>query len=265
MEKYNDIITPMKKMYISMCLEIEKLEGLFQDATAGGLVWKERRKQKGIRKKGKVKEVCRYAYYQYYDKRKQSGKRKVQRYIRKNELGWAIAVINSRREKWKRLKELKKEIKKVIKGMLVFSVSIEDVKWEIKTRKLKKALKKARKKPFKERCRYMTINGELVRSRAERKIANELFYAGISYEYEQPIGKNHIKLLPDFVLRIGEKTYIWEHLGMLDIPEYAEKWRRKKLYYAKMGFHEGVNLIVTTEKNVDSLSIRKIIEKIKQS
>ena len=56
MEKYNDIITPMKKMYISMCLEIEKLEGLFQDATAGGLVWKEKRKQKGTRKKGKVKQ-----------------------------------------------------------------------------------------------------------------------------------------------------------------------------------------------------------------
>ena len=68
----------------------------------------------------------------------------MQRYIRKNELGWAIAVINSRREKWKRLKELKKEIKKILKGMFVFSVSLEDVKWEIKARKLKKALKKAR-------------------------------------------------------------------------------------------------------------------------
>ena len=36
------------------------------------------------------------------------------------------------------------------------------------------------------------------------------------------------KVLPDFVVEINGKTYIWEHLGMLDIPEYAEKWKRKK-------------------------------------
>ena len=264
MEHYNDIVTPMKKLYVSMCLEIEKLEGIFKEATAGGIVWKERKKKRNFKNKKRRENLCRYAYYQYYDKRKQSGKRKVQRYIRKDELGWAISFINSRKDKWKRLKELKKEIKKVIKGMLVFSVTVEDVKWEIKARKLKKELKKVRKKPFKERCRYLTVNGELVRSRAERKIANELLQAGIVYQYEQPIWINHVKVLPDFVIQYKGKIYIWEHLGMLDIPEYAEKWRRKKHFYSKIGFQEGINLIVTTEKNIDSLSIARIIEMIQQ-
>lgn len=264
MEYYKDIVTPMKKLYVSMCLEIERLEGIFKDATAGGIVWKERKKKGHSQNKKKLGNICRYAYYQYYDKRKQSGKRKVQRYIRKNELGWAISLVNSRRNKWKRLAELKKEIKKVIKGLLVFSVKVEDVNWEIKARKLKKELKKVRKKPFKERCRYMTINGELVRSRAERKIANELFHAGVVYKYERPVWKNNVKVLPDFVVEINGKTYIWEHLGMLDIPEYAEKWERKKRFYAKIGFIEGKNLIVTTEKNIDSLSLARIIEMLKE-
>ena len=265
MEQYNDIITLLKKRYVSMCLEIEKLEGIFKDATAGGIVWKERKKQRSIKKKGKVKEVCRYAYYQYYDKRKQAGKRKVQRYIRKKEFGWAMSWINSRRTKWARLKELKREIKKIIKGMLIFSVTVEDIIWELKASKLKKAMKKVQKKPFKGKCQYMTLNGELVRSRAERKIANELFHAGVLYEYEKLIRKDDINVLPDFVVQGDGKLYIWEHLGMLDVPEYAEKWERKKKFYSEIGFVENVNMIVTTEKNIDSLSLGRIIEKIQRN
>lgn len=261
MENYGNIIRVMKKKYISMFLEIEKLAGLFQDASAGGIVWKERKSVKRGGKKSKGSNR-RYAYYQFYDKRKQKGKRKIQRYIRKNDMPWALMWINGRRKKWAKLKMLKKEIKTLIKGLLVFSVTVEDLGWEIKAQKLKKGLKKTRKKLFSGACRYMTVKGDLVRSRAERKIANELYDKGISYLYEKEISIRGKKILPDFVIFIKGKMIIWEHLGMLDIPEYAAKWERKKAFYEAIGFVEGVNLIVTTEKSIDSLSIEKIFKKI---
>ncbi len=263
MENYMDIIRPMKRRYISMFLEIEKLSGLFQDASAGGIVWKERRR-KGSKKKQYRKgcDVVRYAYYQFYDKRKQKGKRKVQRYIRREDTGWAFLWVNERRKKWKKLKMLKQEIKRVIKGLLTFSVSIDDVGWEIKAQKLRKGLKKARKKPYKEKCRYMTAKGDLVRSRAERKIANELYDRGISYLYEQSVSIHGKRILPDFIIFLNGKMIIWEHLGMLDIPEYAAKWKRKMLFYETIGFIEGVNLIVTTEKTIDGLSIESVLDKL---
>lgn len=263
MGNFNDIIRPMKRRYISMFFQIEKLSGLFEDASAGGIVWKERRsKGKNKKKYKKNKKVTRYAYYQFYDKRKQKGKRKIQRYIRKKDMGWACLWVNERRKKWKKLKELKKEIKTVLKGLLTFSVSFADVEWEIKVQKLRKSLKKVRKKPFKRGCRYMTVKGDLVRSRAERKIANELYERGISYVYEQPVLIHGKRVLPDFIIFSNGKMIIWEHLGMMDVQEYAAKWERKKLFYETIGFVEGLNLIVTTEKTIDGLSIENILDKL---
>ncbi len=263
MGNFNDIIRLMKRRYISMFFKIEKLAGLFEDASAGGIVWKERRSKGENKKKCKKSgKVTRYAYYQFYDKRKQKGKRKIQRYIRKKDMGWARLWVNERRKKWKKLKELKSEIKTIIKGMLTFSVSIADVEWEIKAQKLKKGLKKAQKKPFMGRCRYMTVKGDLVRSRAERKIANELYDRGISYLYEQTMVIQGKRILPDFIIFLNGKMIIWEHLGMLDIPEYAAKWERKRVFYETIGYIEGVNLIVTTEKTIDGLSIQNVLDKL---
>lgn len=259
MGRYNTIIVPMKKRYVSMFLKIEKLEGVFLDASAGGIVWKERKRKDKQKKNNAVK----YAYYQYYDKRKQKGKRKIQRYIQKKDMGWAVKWINERRKKWDKLKNLKQEIRKIKKGLAVFSVSFQDLEWEIKSQKLKKGLNKARKSPFKERCYYMTVKGDLVRSRAERKIANELNIKGIAYLYEKALIIQGKKILPDFIIFLNGKMIIWEHLGMLDIPEYAAKWERKKLFYESIGFSEGCNLIVTTDKSIDGLSIEKLLANVK--
>ncbi len=258
MGKYNEIIRPMKRRYVSMRLKIETLSGLFQDASAGGIVWKER---KG-RKKQKKNDVIRYAYYQFYDKRKEKGKRKIQRYIRKKDMCWAFQWINERRKKWEKLKELKREIKKLVNGLVVFSVDLQEIEWEIKAQKLEKGLKKARKKPYKERCRYMTTKGDLVRSRAERKIANELYEKGIPYTYEKILFLHGKKVLPDFIIDHKGKMIIWEHLGMMDIAEYAAKWERKKMFYESIGLREGENLIVTTDKTIDGLSLERIISKL---
>ena len=80
--------------------------------------------------------------------------------------------------------------------------------------------------------------------------------------YEQPILIHGKRVLPDFIIFLNGKMIIWEHLGMLDVPEYAAKWERKRLFYEAIGFIEGVNLIVTTEKTIDGLSIENILDKL---
>lgn len=265
MENYKDIIKPMKKRFISMVLEIEKLEGLFVEASAGGIVWKERKKKaKGRGRRNRLIEMRRYAYYQFYDKRKPRGKRKIQKYICKKDIGWAFRWVAERRKKWKRLQELKKEIKKLKKGLSAFDISVAAIQREMKERKLKKSLKRIQKRPLRERCRYLTARGELVRSRAERKIANELFFRGIPYIYEKMISFRGKRLMPDFVFWIKGKMVFLEHLGMLDIKEYAEKWERKKRFYDQLGIHEGVNLIVTTERSIDGLSIERELAQLSE-
>lgn len=95
-----------------------------------------------------------------------------------------------------------------------------------------------------------TAKGERVRSKSEVIIADSLNRAGIPYRYECPIyveewGTVH----PDFtVLNVKERKEIyWEHLGMMDEPEYAEKALEKINIYAQNGILPGKNLILTYE------------------
>jgi len=66
-----------------------------------------------------------------------------------------------------------------------------------------------------DRPRFRTANGELVRSRGEQRLADWLFYNGIRYEYERPYEhptatRNRRQYCPDFYLP--------------DIPAYLEHW-----------------------------------------
>ena len=70
-------------------------------------------------------------------------------------------------------------------------------------------------------------------------------------------------VLPDFTIMLpgGENLY-WEHLGMLNKPEYAEDWMRKMLFYHWMGIDHGKNLIVTADDctgHIDQMVIAEII------
>ncbi|WP_318216456.1 hypothetical protein [Streptomyces sp. SCL15-6] len=41
---------------------------------------------------------------------------------------------------------------------------------------------------------------------------------------------------PDFTVATKDgRTVFWEHAGMLDLPDYARKWERKKEWYARNG------------------------------
>ena len=123
---------------------------------------------------------------------------------------------------------------------------------------------------------HRTKRGDLVRSKSEVIIANELFDQGIErYEYEAPLplpdGKTRY---PDFTV-VDDDTgarYYWEHLGLLSNPDYAARWKRKLDVYRKAkillpeeeGDRRGT-LIVTRDDErggIDAKAIANLIRKV---
>lgn len=82
---------------------------------------------------------------------------------------------------------------------------------------------------------HRTKRGDLVRSKSEVIIANELLAQGVDrYEYEVPLtlpsGETRY---PDFTI-VDDDTgarYYWEHLGLLHNPDYAARWEKKLTAY----------------------------------
>ena len=106
------------------------------------------------------------------------------------------------------------------------------------------------KRFYEENLIHKTLRGELVRSKSEVIIANELFNKNINYEYEKDLVlKNGEIRCPDFTIENKAKgiTYYWEHLGMLSDPSYKKRWEEKKKLYAENGIVEGKNLLVSKD------------------
>ncbi|GAB3553093.1 hypothetical protein J2S53_003694 [Actinopolyspora lacussalsi] len=85
---------------------------------------------------------------------------------------------------------------------------------------------------------HITSSNIAVRSKNEVIIAEilEELHPG-RWQYESPlVGDDDTVRLPDFTIESanGDKFY-WEHLGMLDEPDYAAAWERKKAWYAEQG------------------------------
>lgn len=75
-----------------------------------------------------------------------------------------------------------------------------------------------------------TENGERVRSKSEKMIADKLKSYGVPYKYEAPLRFGRTCIIhPDFtILNVKKrKQYYYEHFGMMDNPEYAESAIRR--------------------------------------
>lgn len=97
---------------------------------------------------------------------------------------------------------------------------------------------------------YYTAKGERVRSKSELIIADLLHKEAIPYRYEFPVQLRNIgKIYPDFTVlnTKNRKEFYWEHLGMMDDPDYAEKALQKIADYEQNGIFPGENLIITYE------------------
>lgn len=119
--------------------------------------------------------------------------------------------------------------------------------------------------PYPEPGKYLTERGESVRSKSEKIIADELYKADIPYQYEPALELNgYNTIYPDFVvLNVKRrKTIYWEHFGLLDDMDYAQKGLRKIELYEKNGLFLGTDLILSMESTDETLDIRKIQEKI---
>lgn len=125
------------------------------------------------------------------------------------------------------------------------------------------------KKSFPEGAlKYVTARGDYVRSKSENIIADTLYRMSIPYRYEFPLklkseDGHQIKVHPDFCclnLRTRQEFY-WEHFGMMDESDYAERAVAKMLLYARNNIFPGRKLIITSETSGQPVST-KMIEKI---
>lgn len=107
---------------------------------------------------------------------------------------------------------------------------------------------------------YYTDNGEHVRSKSEKIIADKFAKEGIPYVYEPVCELNRKGLHPDFALLNKEtrKTYFYEHFGMMDKPEYATVAVKKIAKYRELGYEYGKNLLYSFETGVDGLNINDL-------
>ncbi len=116
---------------------------------------------------------------------------------------------------------------------------------------------------------HRTERGEKVRSKSEAIIANMFFHLGLDYRYEYPIEGHRTPGIrrPDFTFFDTEgQPILWEHLGMLNDPDYRARWNAKLAWYEDNGFTQGVNLFISRDEadgGLDSLRIRKMAEYLK--
>lgn len=121
---------------------------------------------------------------------------------------------------------------------------------------------------------HRSRRGELMISKSEVIIANELAAAGIVYEYEQPlVGSDGTRRYPDFTIDDADTGIIWfwEHLGMLGDAEYDRKWTAKLAWYRSNGIlpdeegggPNGMLLTTTETEGIDHAQIACHIKRIK--
>ena len=94
----------------------------------------------------------------------------------------------------------------------------------------------------------------MVRSKNEMLIAEGIYASGLEFRYEKrlelvtenPDGYNTEPLYPDFTIKLSDGTLIyWEHLGMMDRPDYQRNNFEKMKKYLSNGIYPPKNLILT--------------------
>jgi len=127
---------------------------------------------------------------------------------------------------------------------------------------------------FEENLIHRTSREEMVRSKSEVIIANELAHRKVVYSYEQPLTIDGVTKYPDFTIEDAEsgRNFYWEHCGMLHVPSYRRRWEDKLAWYKAKGIlpHEqggGPNgtLIVTRDEangSIDSTKINQVLKAV---
>ncbi len=118
-----------------------------------------------------------------------------------------------------------------------------------------------------EESAIQTPGGEYVRSKSEYIIASLLTQKGIPYRYEYPLQLSSIGTVhPDFTVLNprSRREYVWEHLGMMDDPDYAKKALRRIKAYQTDGYYVGKNLILSFETRNHPINVKEVNALIEQ-
>ena len=110
----------------------------------------------------------------------------------------------------------------------------------------------------------LTEQGERVRSKFEKILADYFYRNGIPYKYEHPLFLKGFGIVhPDFTFlsRKTKQEVYWEHDGRMDDPVYAHNAVRKIQAYEENEIYPGERLILTFETEKCVLSTR-LIEKL---
>lgn len=114
---------------------------------------------------------------------------------------------------------------------------------------------------------YKLSNGICVRSKSEVIIAERLIAAGVPFFYEPIITIDHVEQwLPDYYVlnKRTKQSFIWEHFGMMDNPEYSSNACGKISAYARNDFLLGKDLIISMESAKHPLDTEYVDEIIKK-
>lgn len=109
-----------------------------------------------------------------------------------------------------------------------------------------------------DNLKLATKNGEFVRSKTERFMADFFFDNGIKYKYEKIIyleGYGPASSDFTFLSPYTKEEIYWEHFGMVDNPEYALNMVKKINAYQINSYVIGKNLIVTFESSKEVLNL----------
>ena len=113
---------------------------------------------------------------------------------------------------------------------------------------------------------YKTLKNDMVKSVAEKEIADTLFRYNLPYRYEAGISFDNGRTFfyPDFTILnpVNMKVYLWEHFGMGELNYYQHKNANKMYVYFDNGFIPGLNLICTASTDTTKLTKAQIEKNI---
>ncbi|WP_051538128.1 hypothetical protein [Butyrivibrio proteoclasticus] len=120
---------------------------------------------------------------------------------------------------------------------------------------------------YEKKYEFQTIRGELLRSKSEKILADNFYSNDIPYVCEPEIRLRDGRFkYPDFALLNVKrnKTWYWEHLGLVDKDDYATNNFAKLMDYEECGLIVGKNLIISMETKERPLEIGMVAEKVKE-